>query len=466
MEDINNIIIANRKGIPIFIKDIAKVQFGVATRFGAITANGEGEKVLGQVMMLKDANSKAVIERVKDRVASIQKSLPEGVYINPFLDRSELIGKTTFTVAENLILGCLIVIFVVVLLLGNFRSGLVVASVIPLCLLFALSLMYIFGVDANLMSLGAIDFGIIIDGAVIIVEFIAYQVTAQSGKFATLDKVEKRNLIDSITFNSATKMMRSAVFGQIIIIIVFIPILSLADVEGKMFRPMAMTFCFALIGAMILCFTYVPVMSALFLKPAAQSDKNISVRIISFLTKLYTPTLTWALKYKGIVLGLAMLLLVAVGFLFSKMGGEFVPTLDEGDFVIQPVLKTGTNLTKTIETTTQIERILKTFPEVKQVVTRIGAAEVPTDPMSMEESDVIITLKPPKEWTSAATKDELADKFKEALSEIPGLDYEFTQPFCPSKKRKKDSLINKNGKYENQTLSPSETKRTRLSLEI
>jgi cobalt-zinc-cadmium resistance protein CzcA len=428
IEDINNIIISNKNGVPIYVKDIAQVQFGAATRFGAITANGEGEKVLGQVMMLKDANSKAVIERVKERVAQVQKSLPEGIFINPFLDRSELIKKTTTTVAENLILGCLIVIFVVVILLGNIRSGLVVASVIPLCLLFALSLMYLFGVDANLMSLGAIDFGIIIDGAVIIVEYIAYQITSQSDKLKSLGIAERRNLIDNITFSSSSKMMNSAVFGQLIIIIVFIPILSLSDVEGKMFNPMAMTFCFALIGAMILCFTYVPVMSALFLKPASQSKKNISVVIISFLTKLYKPTISWALRNKATVLSLSITLLVGVGFLFSKMGGEFVPTLDEGDFVIQPVLKTGTNLSKTIATTTQIERILKSFPEVKQVVTRIGAAEVPTDPMSMEESDVIITLKPHKEWTTAKTKDELADKFKAALSDIPGLDYEFTQP--------------------------------------
>jgi cobalt-zinc-cadmium resistance protein CzcA len=428
IEDINNIVVTNRNGTPIYVKDVAKVEFGMANRFGAITANGEGEKVLGQVMMLKDANSKAVIESVKDRVEQIQKSLPEGVYINPFLERSELIEKTTHTVAENLILGCLIVIFVVVILLGNIRSGLVVASVIPLTLLFALSMMYLFGVDANLMSLGAIDFGIIIDGAVIIVEFIAYQITSQSEKLATLDKKERQNLIDNITFKSATKMMRSAVFGQLIIIIVFIPILSLTSVEGKMFGPMAMTFCFALIGAMVLCFTYVPVMSALFLKPASQSKRNISVIIISFLEKMYRPTILMALRHKAVVLTLAVLLLVTTGFLFSKMGGEFVPTLDEGDFVIQPILKTGTNLSKTIETTTQIETILKKFPEVKQVVSRIGAAEVPTDPMSMEESDVIITLKPIKEWTSATTKDELADKFKEALSDIPGIDYEFTQP--------------------------------------
>ncbi len=429
LNDIRNIMIKTSDGIPILIKDVAEVGYGSATRFGAITGNGEGEKVLGQVMMLKNANSKQVIDAVKTRVDEISKSLPEGVYINAFLDRSELIAKTTFTVAENLILGCLIVIFVVVLLLGNFRSGLVVASVIPLCLLFALSLMYVFGVDANLMSLGAIDFGIIIDGAVIIVEFIAFQITAKSVELTSLSKETLQLKKDEITANSASKMMNSAIFGQLIILIVFIPILSLTGVEGKMFKPMALTFSFALIGAMLFCFTYVPVAASLFLKPAKPSDKNISVRLMRWLNNRYEPIIDWALRSKKIVLGLAAILLTLTVFLFSRMGGEFVPTLDEGDFVIQPVLKTGTSLSKTIETTTQIEKILlDNFPEVEQVVTRIGAAEVPTDPMSMEESDVIITLKPKSEWVSARSKDELANRFKEALTIIPGMEVEFTQP--------------------------------------
>ena len=428
LQDIENIVIKN-EGLPIYIKDVAKVGFGSATRFGAITGNGEGEKVLGQVMMLKDGNSKKVIDAVKERVASIESSLPEGVYINGFLERSELIGKTTFTVAENLILGSLIVIFVVVLLLGNLRSGLVVASVIPLCLLFAISLMKIFGIDANLMSLGAIDFGIIIDGAVIIVEFIAFQITSQSSKIKALSQTDQQLAIDTITHKSASKMMNSAIFGQLIILIVFIPILSLSGVEGKMFKPMALTFSFALIGAMILCLTYVPVISSLFLKPNVQSNKNISVRLMASLNKLYKPTIHWALEHKKIVVSLAGVLLAFSFWLFTTMGGEFVPTLDEGDFVIQPVLKTGTSLGKTIEITTKIEKILlDNFPEVDQVVSRIGAAEVPTDPMSMEESDVIIKLKPKKEWVSAESKDELADKFKEALAIIPGMEVEFTQP--------------------------------------
>ncbi|MRX62874.1 CusA/CzcA family heavy metal efflux RND transporter [Maribacter luteus] len=428
VQDIEDIVVSSKENVPVYVRDIAEVGFGHANRFGAITGNGEGEKVLGQVMMLKDANSNAVIEAVKQRVAEIQSSLPPGISINPFLERSELIAKTTFTIAENLILGCLIVIFVVVLLLGNLRSGLVVASVIPMSLLFALSLMYIFGVDANLMSLGAIDFGIIIDGAVIIVEFIAYRITSQRAKLLALPKSKRQGLIDQITYQGASKMMNSAVFGQLIIIIVFIPILSLVNVEGKMFRPMALVFSFALTGAMVLCFTYIPVMASLFIKPSNIEKRTISSKLIAFLEEKYQPTISWALRKKKLVLGIAIGLLAITAFLYTRMGGEFVPTLDEGDFVIQPVLKTGTSLSKTIEATTRMEIILKKFPEVEQVVSRIGAAEVPTDPMSMEESDVIIKLKPKGEWVSAATKDELADKFKEALSEIAGVDFEFTQP--------------------------------------
>ena len=429
LADIENIVVKNVEGVPILIKNIADVNFGSANRFGAITGNGEGEKVLGQVMMLKDGDSNKVIDAVKQRVAEIQKSLPEGVYINGFLERSELIGKTTFTVAENLILGVIIVVFVVILLLGSFRSGIVVASVIPLALLFTISLMYIFNIDANLMSLGAIDFGIIIDGAVIIVEYIAFKITSSRAELLQLSKDESQEKIDDITYKSSSKMMTSAVFGQLIILIVFIPILSLSGVEGKMFKPMAMTFSFALIGAMFLCFTYVPVISSIILKPEKVTKNNVSIRLMAFFAAMYEPVIQWALKHKKAVIAMSVALLVATAALFSTMGGEFIPTLDEGDFVIQPVLKTGTTLTKTAEITTKIEQILlDNFPEVDQVVSRIGAAEVPTDPMSMEESDVIIKLKPKSEWVSADSKDELADKFKEKLAIIPGIDFEFTQP--------------------------------------
>jgi cobalt-zinc-cadmium resistance protein CzcA len=430
IQDIENIIIKNANGLPIYVKNVAQVRYGHANRFGAITGNGEGEKVLGQVMMLKGGNSKQVINDVKNRVTEIQKHLPQGVYINGFLERSELVGKTTFTVAENLILGCLIVIFVVVLLLGNWRSGLVVASVIPLCLLFAISLMNVFGIDANLMSLGAIDFGIIIDGAVIIVEFIAFQIAHKSKNLYILSKEERQLEIDQITYKSASKMMNSAIFGQLIILIVFIPSLSLTGIEGKMFKPMGLTFSFALMGAMLLCFTYVPVVSSLFLKPTEENPKSISNRLIQMMQSWYIPVITWALaNTKKVMYGAVGLLFMAMG-LFATMGGEFIPTLDEGDFVIQPVLKTGTSLSKTIATTTKIEKIiLKNFPEVEQVVSRIGAAEVPTDPMSMEESDIIVKLKPKSEWVSASSKDELADNIKAAIEkQIPNMDIEFTQP--------------------------------------
>lgn len=429
LEDIENIVVSNINGLPIYIKNIAKVGFGSATRFGAITGNGEGEKVLGQIMMIKHGNSKQIIDAVKKRVAAIQKTLPQGVYINGFLERSALIDKTTTTVAENLIIGSLIVIFIVVLLLGNLRSGLVVASVIPLSLLFAVTLMNLFNIDANLMSMGAIDFGIIIDGAVIIVEFIAFQIVRESGKISKLEGLKKQNEIDTITLKSASKMMNSAIFGQLIILIVFIPILSLSGIEGKMFRPMALTFSFALIGAMLLCLTYVPVVASLFLKPSLKTKPTFSTRLMQQLTSWYTPIINWALNYKRTIVSLAIVLLLSSFWVFSTMGGEFVPTLDEGDFVIQPVLKTGTSLTETINITTKIENILlDQFPEVDQVVTRIGAAEVPTDPMSMEESDVIIKLKPKSQWVSATTKDGLADRFKEALSVIQNMEVEFTQP--------------------------------------
>ncbi len=429
LEDIENIVVKNSGGIPVLVKDLSVVHFGYANRFGAITANGQGEKVLGQVMMLKNANSKLVINEVKKRVAEVQKNLPEGVFINPILERSELISRTSFTVVENLVLGCLIVILIVILLLGNIRSALVIASMIPLALLFTISMMYIFGIDANLMSLGALDFGIIIDGAVIIVEFIAIRITSGKAAYNRLQGDERQALIDKITFKGASRMMSSAVFGQVIILIVFIPILSLSGVEGKMFRPMALSFSFAIIGAMILGLTWLPVAASLFLRPEKERRFNPSKWIMNLAYRSYTPAMRWSCNHKGIVLGLAFSSLILTGFLFLRMGGEFVPTLDEGDFVIQPVLKTGTSLSKTVEMTTRMENILiKAFPEVDQIVCRIGAAEVPTDPMSMEEIDMIIKLKPRGEWVSAKNKEELADKFKEALSVIPGIEYEFTQP--------------------------------------
>jgi len=429
LSDLEQIVVSNSNGVPILVKDIGTVRFGSANRFGAITANGQGEKVLGQIMMLKDANSNQVIDAVKDRVAEVQETLPEGVFINPILERSELIGRTSFTVMENLLFGCLIVFFIVVLLLGNLRSGLVIASIIPLSLLFTISMMFIFGIDANLMSLGALDFGIIIDGAVIIVEFIAIRLTINQNELDGKSGDQKQSVMDRITYDGASKMMSSAIFGQVIILIVFIPVLSLSGVEGKMFRPMALSFSFAVLGAMFFGLTWLPVASALFLRPEKAKQFAVTRFIMKLLYRSYDPVIRWSYNHKGVIFGLALASLVGTGLIFSRMGGEFVPTLDEGDFVIQPVLKTGTSLSKTVELTTLMEQILiDQFPEVDQIVCRIGAAEVPTDPMSMEEIDMIIKLNPKESWVSADSKEELADRFKEALAILPGIDYEFTQP--------------------------------------
>ena len=429
LEDLEKIVVANKEGMPVLVRDLAEVRFGSANRFGAITANGEGEKVMGQIMMLKDANSNKVIEAVKQRVAEVQESLPEGVFINPIVERSELIEKTSHTVLENLILGCLIVFAVVILLLGNLRSGLVIASIIPLSLLFTISMMYIFKIDANLMSLGALDFGIIIDGAVIIVEFIATRLNVNRKELAATRGEEKQSLMDRVTFQGASKMINSAIFGQLIILIVFIPVLSLSGVEGKMFRPMALSFSFALVGAMLFGLIWLPVASALFLRPEKEKPMAVTRFIMKVLHRSYAPVIRFSYDNKWVIFSLALASLIFTGVIFSRMGGEFVPTLDEGDFVIQPVLRTGTSLSRTTELTTRMEEILiAQFPEVDQIVCRIGAAEVPTDPMSMEEIDMIIKLHPKDSWTSAESKEELANLFKEALLVIPGIDYEFTQP--------------------------------------
>jgi len=429
MEDIGAIVVKVIDNKPVLVRDVAEVRFGHANRFGAITGNGEGEKVLGQIMMLKNANSKLVINEVKKRVDEVQESLPEGVFINPILERSELISKTTFTVVENLVLGCLIVMLIVVLLLGNLRSALVIASIIPLSLLFTISMMYVFKIDANLMSLGALDFGIIIDGAVIIVEFVALRINMERSSIEKSEKDKRQSLIDKISLEGSSKMINSAIFGQVIILIVLIPIYVLNGVEGKMFRPMALSFSFAILGAMIFGLTWVPVASSLFLKPVKQSSKSIANWIMNMAYASYCPVIKLAYRYKKVVFAMAIASLILTGYLFTRMGGEFVPTLDEGDFVIQPVLPTGTSLSKTIDLMTQMENILlDNFSEVDQIVCRIGAAEVPTDPMSMEEVDMIIKLKPKSEWVTANSKEDLADQFKEALLVIPGIDYEFTQP--------------------------------------
>jgi len=425
LEDIKKITVKNINNIPVTIGDIATVQFGSAIRYGALTQDGEGEVVGGLVMMLKGANSNDVIANVKERMAQIEKSLPEGIIIEPLLDRSKLIGKTTSTVTTNLVEGALIVIFVLIFLLGNWRGGLIVASTIPLSLLFAFILMNVFDVWVNLMSLGAIDFGIIVDGAVIIVESTVFLIASQVLKKKSLTAKER----DKVASNASKKMMNAAFFGQLIILIVFLPILALQGIEGKMFKPMALTFIFAMIGAMVLCLTYVPMMSALVLRIPKNDKKSYGDRFVHWVEDKYQPLLVRALQKGKWVISIAVVLFGITVFMFSRMGGEFIPQLDEGDIAFHAILKPGSSLTETIETTTKIEQIVKAkFPEVEKIVSRIGVAEIPTDPMPMDLADVFVILKPKSEWTTAETKDELIEKMKEAVEIVPGVNYEFTQP--------------------------------------
>ncbi|MBC6489628.1 CusA/CzcA family heavy metal efflux RND transporter [Flavihumibacter stibioxidans] len=421
--DIESIVIKQQNGIPVLIRDVATVQFGSPPRYGALTYNGEKEVVGGIVLMMKGANSASVVELVKERMETVKKSLPEDVEIEAFLDRTNLIDRAINTVKTNLVEGALIVILILVLFLGNLRAGLIVASAIPLSLLFALALMNLFGVSANLMSLGAIDFGLIVDGAVIIVEATLHFLGAKkiTGKLT-------QQQMDEAVEGSAKKMMSSAAFGQIIILIVYLPILSLQGVEGKMFRPMAETVGFAILGALLLSLTYIPMMSALFLSKNTSHKRNFSDRMMDFFQRGYAPLLQGAIKIKYAVVGMAVALLVVSIVIFKNMGGEFIPTLEEGDYAIEFVLPQGSSLSQTTETVMMAQRMLRKFPEVKMVVGKTGAADIATDPMPPEASDLMVIMKPKSEWTTTKDFYALADIMRDKLSEIPGVIAEPSQP--------------------------------------
>ena len=428
IEDIEGINIKNSEGgTPIFIRDVAEINIGHATRYGAMTFNDKGEVSGAVVMMLKDANSSAVIKNVKDRIELIQKTLPEGVIIEPFLDRTKMVNNAIHTVEKNLLEGALIVVFILVLFLGNFRAGLLVASVIPLAMLFAIILMNTFKVSGNLMSLGALDFGLIVDGAVIIVEAVMHQLS-HSKKFGVINRISQKEM-DGEVKKSASKMMNSAVFGQIIILIVYLPIFTLQGIEGKMFKPMAQTVAFALLGAFVLSLTYIPMMSAWFLSKKIHHEPNFSDRIMFKIEYAYQQALTKVLRFPKIVISAVAGLFITAVIILSNMGGEFIPALEEGDFAIDTRVLTGSNLNTTIESTTKAAHILKTeFPEVIKIVTKIGSGEVPTDPMPMEASDLMVILKDKDEWTSATTFNELAEKMGKALEAVPGITTGFQFP--------------------------------------
>jgi len=424
ISDIEKIVVKTVNGVPILIRDVANVGFGSAPRYGAITYNAQGEVVGGQVLMLKGENSYDVVNAVKDRIEEIKVSLPPGVVIEPYIDRSALIGRAISTVTTNLLEGGLIVVLLLVLLLGNFRGGLIVASVIPLAMLFAVSMMHLFGVSANLMSLGAIDFGLVVDGSVIIVESILHRLSTRfSGKTLTQSELNAE-------VNTASSRIRtSAAFGEIIILIVYLPILALVGIEGKMFTPMAQTVSFAILGALILSMTYVPMMSALFLKKNIVEKRTISDRIIGRLQRIYEPLLRGALRRKSILVVGSLALFGMSLFTLSRMGGEFIPTLEEGDFALHQILPPGSSLQQSIEVSEKIQRtLLDNFPEIISVVSKIGTAEIATDPMPIEVGDIMVHMKPKGEWETAHSKEEMFDKMRVVLSEIPGVEYEFTQP--------------------------------------
>ncbi len=427
IEEIKNISIATKTNdVPLSIRDIAEVKPGFATRYGAMTFNDEGEVSGAVVMMLKGENSNQVIKNVKEKIAQVQKTLPKGVVIEPFLDRTKMVNNAIGTVEKNLTEGALIVVFVLVLFLGNIRAGLLVASVIPLAMLFAICMMNLFGVSGNLMSLGALDFGLIIDGAVIIVESVLHQLTHNS-KFKRMFSVGKSEM-DAVVIDSAGKMMNSAVFGQIIILIVYLPILTLQGIEGKMFKPMAQTVAFALLGAFLLSLTYIPMMSAVLLRKRSNKP-TLSDSMMKKVEKIYLEVLLKLLRVPKIVFGVVAVLFITAVFILSKMGGEFIPSLEEGDFAVDTRVLPGSNLTTTIESTQKAAHILKSrFPEVQKVVTKIGSGEVPTDPMPMDASDMMVILKDKKEWTSASTFPELADKMGKQLQEVPGITASFQYP--------------------------------------
>lgn len=424
--DIENISVKNNKsGLPVLMRDVAEIRTGHAIRYGALTRNEDGEVVGAIVLMLKGANSSKVIENVKERIEQIKKTLPEGVEIEAFLDRTKLVGKTIKTVSTNLTEGALIVILVLVLLLGNLRAGLIVASVIPLAMLFAVSLMYLFGVSGNLMSLGAIDFGIIVDGAVIIVEASLHHLGLKK-----LGRKFTQAEMDNEVYQSASRIRSSATFGTIIILIVYLPILALSGVEGKMFIPMAQTVSFAILGAFILSLTYVPMVSALFLSKKPSHKKNISDRIIDFAQWIYRPVIRGALKLPWLVISSVLAVFIGSVLLFGSLGAEFIPSLDEGDFAVEMRLMTGSSLEETVKTTTKASKILlDRFPEIKETIGKIGSAEIPTDPMPIEACDLMLILKDRHDWTSAHSKDELAEKMQDTLEKyIPGVAFGFQQP--------------------------------------
>ena len=418
MKDLENIVVATKHGgVPIYVRTLAEVREGSMLRIGAATENGKGETVIGMVLMLAGVNASQVVKDVKQKIAEIQPSLPQGVRIVPFYDRADFVSRVIGTVEKNLIEGGLLVVAVLLLLLGNVRGGLIVASAIPLSMLMAFTGMVQAGISGNLMSLGAIDFGLIVDGAVVMIENIFRRLQGK-GSLAG-----ERRL--SVIAEAAREVVRPVVFAVTIIILVYVPILTLTGIEGKMFRPMAITVMFALVASLILAVTLMPVLASLFLREAKHDEPWLLRKIRA----AYNPALDWAMRRPRMVAASALAIFALSGAVFYFMGAEFIPRLDEGDITIQAWRLPSISLQESINSTSQVEQVLRRFPEVKTLVSRTGSPEVATDVMGIELSDIFVILKPRSEWQTASTKEELIAKMNEALQkEVPGAGFGFTQP--------------------------------------
>lgn len=425
IDDIKNITVKNDRGVPVYLRDIAEVKIGSAIRLGAATQDGKGEVVVGTAVMLRGANPNDVIKQLDERINTIKKSLPKGITLNTFYNREDLIKKTISTITENLILGALIVILILVLLLSNIRAGLIVASVIPLSILFAAILMYFFGVPGNLMSLGAIDFGLIVDGTVIIVE---YSIKLISEKYLEKNDTLTKNELKEIVLHASTEIIRYSAFGVFIIMIVYFPILSLQGVEGKLFKPLALTVIFALTGSLILSMTYVPMLSSIFLSKKLKEKENF---IIKRIHKIYEPLLRKIIDAKKTALIISIITVALSLYILTHLGSEFVPKFDEGDLTLEVKRRiTNVSLSEAVVISGKVEKLLKDkFPdEVVTVVSKIGSAEIATDPTGADISDLVIKLKPQSQWKAVKTRDELISSMEEELANIPGMDYSFSQP--------------------------------------
>jgi len=409
-------------GTPLMLSDVAEIEIGPAIRFGSASQNGTGEVVTGIAMQLKGANARVTVDAVKTRIDEIRPSLPPGVVIEPYYDRETLVDSTLATVARNLIEGALLVIAVLLLFLVNLRAGLIVASVIPLAMLFAAILMVITGQSGNLMSLGAIDFGLVVDGSLIIVEncLRLLEERMSRGGAPPSDR-ELRRLV----YGGSVEVRKAAQFGELIIIVVYLPILTLQGIEGKLFRPMALTVSYALVGALLLSITYVPVMLSLLMKGSGRIRHS---PVIGWMLRRYRPLLHRALSARTAIVSTTAILLVAAAFVFTRLGGEFIPRLDEGDIAMHLIRLPSVSLTESQKITTRVEAELMKFPEVRTVVSSTGRAEISTDPMGFELADAFVMLRPHDEWTSGRTKEELIAAMSEAVEKIPGVGVQFLQP--------------------------------------